>query len=74
MSYLINYLKKKSNISKGLKMKAILTYILFLLGIFAFSYMLIISADSEAQIQDNREKAYQEYIQRESLKWKHYNY
>ena len=30
MSYLINYLKKKSNISKGLKMKAILTYILFL--------------------------------------------
>lgn len=49
-------------------MKAILTYILFLLGTFAFSYMLIISADSEAEIQDNREKAYQEYIQSESLK------
>ena len=48
-------------------MKAILTYTLFLIGIFAFSYMLIISADSEAQIQDNRDKAYQEYIQRESL-------
>ena len=49
-------------------MKAILTYTLFLIGTFAFSYMLIISADSEAQIQDNRDKAYQEYIQRESLK------
>ena len=49
-------------------MKAILTYTLFLIGTFAFSYMLIISADSEAQIQDNKEKAYQEYIQRESLK------
>ena len=51
-------------------MKAILTYTLFLIGTFAFSYMLIISADSEAEIQDNKEKAYQEYIQRESLKWK----
>ena len=49
-------------------MKAILTYILFLLGIFAFSYILIISADNEAQIQDNREKAYLEHIERESLK------
>ena len=49
-------------------MKAILTYILFLLGTFAFSYMLIIAADGESQIQDNREKAYQEYIQKESLK------
>lgn len=49
-------------------MKAILTYILFLIGIFAFSYMLIISADSEAQIQDNREKAYLEHIEKESLK------
>ena len=49
-------------------MKAILTYILFLIGIFAFSYMLIVSADSEAQIQDNKEKAYQEYIQRKSLR------
>ena len=68
MSYLINYLKKKSNISKGLKMKAILSYVLFLLGIFAFSYMLIIAADSEAQIQDNKEKAYQKYIQKESLR------
>lgn len=52
-------------------MKAILTYILFLLGIFAFSYMLVISADSEAQVQYNKEKAYQEYIEKESLKWKH---
>ena len=68
MSYLINYLKKKSNISKGLKMKAILTYILFLIGIFAFSYMLVVSADNEAQIQDNKEKAYQKYIQKESLR------
>lgn len=51
-------------------MKAILTYALFLIGIFAFSYMLIVSADSEAQIQDNREKAHQEYIQKDSLKWK----
>lgn len=49
-------------------MKAILTYTLFLIGTFAFSYMLIISADSEAEIQDNRDKAYQEYIERESLK------
>ena len=49
-------------------MKAILTYILFLIGIFAFSYMLVISVDSEAQIQDNKEKAYQEYIQKESLR------
>ena len=49
-------------------MKAILIYTLFLLGTFAFSYMLIISADGEAQIQDNREKAYQEYIERESLR------
>ena len=49
-------------------MKAILTYALFLIGIFAFSYMLIVSADSEAQIQDNREKAHQEYIQKDSLK------
>lgn len=49
-------------------MKAILIYALFLIGIFAFSYMLIISADSEAQIQDNRDKAYQEYIERESLR------
>ena len=49
-------------------MKAILTYTLFLVGIFAFSYMLIISADSEAQIQDNRDKNYQEYIERESLR------
>ena len=49
-------------------MKAILTYTLFLIGTFAFSYMLIIAADSEAQIQDNRDKAYQEYIERESLK------
>ena len=37
-------------------MKAILTYTLFLIGTFAFSYMLIISADSEAQIQNNKEK------------------
>lgn len=49
-------------------MKVILTYILFLLGTFAFSYMLIISADGESQIQDNREKEYLEYIQKESLK------
>ena len=49
-------------------MKAILTYTLFLIGTFAFSYMLIISADNEAEIQDNREKAYREYIQKESLK------
>ncbi len=49
-------------------MKAILTYVLFIIGIFVFSYMLIIAADSEAEIQDNREKAYQEYIERESLK------
>ena len=49
-------------------MKAILTYTLFLIGTFAFSYMLIISADSEAEIQDNRDKSYQEYIQRESLR------
>ena len=51
-------------------MKAILTYTLFLIGTFAFSYMLIISADGESQIQDNREKAYLEHIERESLKWK----
>lgn len=49
-------------------MRAILRYTLFLIGTFAFSYMIIISADSEAEIQDNREKAYQEYIQRESLR------
>ena len=49
-------------------MKVILTYILFLLGIFAFSYMLIISADGESQIQDNREKAYLEHIERESAR------
>ena len=49
-------------------MKVILTYILFLLGTFAFSYMIIISADGESQIQDNREKAYQEHIQKESLR------
>lgn len=49
-------------------MKAILTYILFLIGTFAFSYMIIITGDSEAEIQDNRDKAYQEYIQNESLR------
>ena len=50
-------------------MKPIFTYILFLIGTFAFSYMLIISADSESQVQDNREKAYLEHIERESLRW-----
>ena len=48
-------------------MKEILTYILFLIGTFVFSYMLIISADREAQIQDNREKAYLEHIERERV-------
>ena len=50
-------------------MKAILTYALFLIGTFAFSYMFIIAADGESQIQDNREKAYLEHIERESAKW-----
>lgn len=49
-------------------MKAILIYALFLIGTFAFSYILIIAADMEAQIQDNRKKAYLEHIERESLK------
>ena len=49
-------------------MKAILIYSLFLIITFVFSYILIIAADSEAEIQDNREKAYQEYIEREGLK------
>ena len=49
-------------------MKAILIYALFLISTLAFSYMVIIAADREAQIQDNREKAYQEHIQKESLK------
>ena len=46
-------------------MKAIFTYILFLIGIFAFSYMLIISADAESQIQENRENAYLQHIESE---------
>ena len=49
-------------------MKAILVYVLFLISTFAFSYVIIIAADKEAQIQDNREKAYLEHIERESLK------
>ena len=46
-------------------MKAVSIYVLFLIGIFAFSYMLIISADGESQIQENRENVYLQHIEGE---------
>lgn len=49
-------------------MKAIFLIASWIVGIILVGLMMIYALDKEIEIQDNREKAYQEYIQRESLK------
>lgn len=49
-------------------MKAIFLIIGWIFGVILVGLMMIYALDKEIEVQDNREKAYQEYIQRESLK------
>ncbi len=51
-------------------MKAIFLIASWIVGVILVGLMMIYALDKEIEIQDNRDKAYQEYIQRESLKWK----
>lgn len=53
---------------KGVKMKAFFIIISWIFGVILVGLMMIYALDKEIEIQENREKAYQEYIERESLK------
>ena len=49
-------------------MKAFFIIISWIFGVILVGLMMIYALDKEIEIQENREKAYQEYIERESLK------
>ena len=47
----------------------ILLSLYLIIGVMLVVTMLLYSLDGESKIQDNREKAYLEHIERESLRW-----
>lgn len=49
-------------------MKAIFLIAGWIFGVILVGLMIVYALDKEIEIQDNRDKAYQEYIQKESLK------
>ena len=51
-------------------MKAVFLIASWIVGVILIGLMMIYALDKEIEIQDNKEKAYQEYIERESLRWK----
>ena len=49
----------------------ILLSLYFIIGVMMVVTMLLYSLDGELEIMENQDRDYQEYIQRESIRWEH---